>query len=135
MLICQYIREIMRFSLLRKFINRKGRKRKLITYAAWSYNSTYQNTLMNWMVCSRVLSPFFWCVEQFCLNKFEEMCLVFFSNVTPRIRSSIFSNLAKHRLLLHVHVQNRNFALCWILDITPNYISNFSTVYEYSLSI
>lgn len=41
MLICQYIREIMRFSLLRKFIIRKGRKRKLITYAAWSYNSTY----------------------------------------------------------------------------------------------
>lgn len=91
MLICQYIREIMRFSLLRKFIIRKGRKRKLITYAAWSYNSTYQNTLMNWMVCSRVLFPFFWRVEQFCLNKFEEMCLVFFQMLLQEFdhRSSV----------------------------------------------
>lgn len=42
----------------------------------------------------------------------------------PRNRSSISSNLAMHRLLLYMYIQNSNFSLRWILDITPNQISN-----------
>lgn len=55
------------------------------------------------------------------LEKFEEMCVLVFS---PRNRSSISSNLAMHRLLLYMYIQNSNFSLRWILDITPNQISN-----------
>lgn len=55
------------------------------------------------------------------LEKFEEMCVVVFF---PRNRSSISSNLAMHRLLLYMYIQNSNFSLRWILDITPNQISN-----------
>lgn len=51
------------------------------------------------------------------LEKFEEMCVVVFF---PRNRSSISSNLAMHRLLLYMYIQNSNFSLRWILDITPN---------------
>lgn len=56
------------------------------------------------------------------LEKFEEMCVVVF--FFSRNRSSISSNLAMHRLLLYMYIQNSNFSLRWILDITPNQISN-----------
>lgn len=79
MLICQYTREIMRFSLLRKFIIRKGRKRKLITYAAWSYNSTYYiktHLWIGWYVLVFV-PPFFDASNNFVSINLKK-CVCFF---------------------------------------------------------